>query len=73
MIGELRLAIAATHEPNVTEVGTTIRFDRLDFCCIVRRDSPLPVEPTLPTIGQCVGQVNVHDTCPFPMPAPPSR
>ena len=54
-ISELRLATAATHEPNITEVGTTIRFDRLDFCFIVRRDSPLPIEPALPTIGQSVG------------------
>jgi hypothetical protein len=33
----------------------------------------VPVQPKLPAIGHGVGQLNVHDAGPFPVPAPPSR
>ena len=33
----------------------------------------MPVQPDLPAIRHGVGQFNVHDACPFPVPAPPSR
>jgi hypothetical protein len=33
----------------------------------------VPVQPKLPSIGHGVRKLNVHDACPFPVPAPPCR
>src|SRR5438552_18740820 len=70
---EIRLGPPATHEPNVAEVVATISFQRLDFRFIARGYRPVPVQPKLPAIGHGVGQINVHDASPFPVPAPPAR
>src|SRR5437667_3343921 len=73
MIGELRRAMAATHEADVAEVAAAILLERVDLRFIVRRDRPVPVQPELPAIRHGVGHVDLNDAGPFPMPAPPCR
>src|SRR5215510_8058117 len=73
VIRQLHMALAATHEANVAEVVASISLKRLDFRFIVRGYRSVPVQPKLPAIRHGVGQLNVNDVCPFPVPAPPGR
>ena len=73
MICQRRLALTATHKANVAEVAATIRFERFDFRFIARGHHLVPVQPELPAIGHGVGEFDLHDAGPFPMPSPPGR
>jgi hypothetical protein len=72
-ICELRLTPTATHEANVAKVVATISLKRIDFYCIVRGHHFVPVQPQSPAIGQGIGQFNLHNTRPLPVPPPPGR
>jgi hypothetical protein len=55
MIWQHRLALTASHESNIAQVGTTISLKRSDFWFVVRGYQFVPVEPQSPAIGQRVG------------------
>ncbi len=68
---ELDPVPATAHEADIPEVAPAVCFERPDLHLVVRGDGAMPVQPELPAIGHDVGQLDVHDARPLPVPAPP--
>src|SRR6185503_12188428 len=60
-------------EAHVAQIATAVCLDRLDLHGVVGRDDHLPVAPQSPAMRKGVGDLNLQDAGPLPVPTPPKR
>jgi len=73
VLSQLGRALPAAHDPNIADVAAPISLKRLDFHFIIGGNLSVPIQPHLPAVVHCVGQLNIQNARPFPVPAPPGR